>query len=867
VTFVEGDGPIPCDIAFVGEAPGHKEVQENRPFVSWAPAGKEFARYLRIPRLNRSEIYITNLFKEPIPEHPTEEELEMWGGILDAEMREVGPSTIVTLGRFATRHFLGDVNIMDIHGLAFQRYSSVPILHQKGGIKERVECEDDVVFPCIHPAAGLHSPEMQASIVADFRALKGLLEGEDVFKVEDKIEPEYFNSQGWTVGWNQVAVDTEAAKKSWVSVCNEPGIAFVVKNEEIAFGHDTFVILHGALYDYPILQKLGIAPKRFVCTQIALFLLGTEPIGLKAAAYRFCGMEMSSYAEVTREASHRLATDYFDTISEVEWDDPDPILTFERDGTSKIRQPRNLNWLIKKANKKRSGEHTVECRSRKFRGLPDGSHWKCNCGAIESKPVNLRDRWKGWDYEVKREAVEVFGDMPVATLDDVDPILATRYSARDADATRRLFDPVMERVKATRQSRVLGLDMKVIPMLCRMMEVGMKIDREHFEDVSLDLNHEMSDLAEEISDIAGYPINPGSDDQMAKLLYEELGLRVGKLTKKKRRGSVASKVLEGIKPDHRVVALALEYSECDTLESGFSLKLPKFTDSDDRIHPNIRLTATPSGRLGIAEPPLQAIPVRTERGRRIREGFIAPEGRELASWDLGEIEVRVLADYCEDERLLEILRDPKRHFHKETCANFYGIPLKEVSKDSTEYMMTKNLGFGIIYLISAEGLLVQLHQRGLLHYKLEDCQKMIDEWYKMYPGVKVWQEGTIASAKREGEVRTRYGRVRYLPGIHSPLPYVRAEAERQAVNHPIQGTASEVMKEAMVNVWEMRSTFQAMGWWECILQIHDELVCEQDKGMFDAVDPIMQGCMINAMKLKVPIRCGGVVGRNWAELK
>jgi len=839
VTFVEGDGPIPCDIAFVGEAPGATEVKESRPFVEWAPAGKEFARYLRIPRLSRHNIYITNLFKEPIPEKVSEGDLSMWGGILDAELKEVMPNTIVTLGRYATRHFLPGTNIMDIHGLAFQQTDGANILNQSMEIIGREEWSSEVIFPCIHPAAGLHSPEMQASIVADFTRLKELLEGKDVFRVEDEITPKYSELSNCYLICKEVAIDTEAAKKSWVSACRDPGTAIVTKTEDVSLDPDTFVILHGALYDYPILQKLGIAPKRFVCTQIALFLLGTEPIGLKQAAYRFCGMEMKSYAEVTREASHRLAADYFDTISEVDWEDPDPILTFDRNSASVIRSPRNLNWLIKKANK----------------AIDDG------------KDVDLRDRWKGWDDEVKREAVEAFGDMPIATLDDVDPDVATDYSARDADATRRLFDPVMERVRATGQSRVLGLDMKVIPMLCRMMEVGMKTDPEHFKDVSLDLNAEMVGFADQISDIAGYPINPGSDDQMAKLLYDELGLRVGKLTKKKRRGSVAAKVLEGIKPDHPVVALALEYSECDTLESGFSRKLPRFTDEDDRIHPNIRLTATPSGRLVIAEPPLQAIPVRTERGRRIREGFIAPEGRELASWDLDQIEMRVQADESEDENMLAVLRDPKRHIHKETCSNFYGIPVGSVDKKSEEYMLTKNLSFGILYLISAEGLLIQLHQRGLLHYKLEDCQKMIDEWYKMYPGVKAWQEGQIASAKREGLVRTRYGRIRYLPGIHSALPYVRAEAERQAVNHPIQGTASEIMKEAMVNVWEARHEFQKLGWWECILQIHDELVCEQSKGMFEAVDPIMRKCMTSAMELAVPIRCGGMVGRTWAELK
>jgi uracil-DNA glycosylase family 4 len=822
VSYVPGEGPTPCDIAFIGEAPGHKEVEAGRPFVEYAPAGKEFARYLRIPRLNRKDIYITNLFKEMLPDNPTADEIEMWGTVLDAEMEEVEPEVIVTMGRYATRHFLGDVNIGDVSALVHSPHSVLPC-----------------ILPIIHPAAGLYSPGIQASIVAGFRMLKELLEGNGRFAEWDEIvRPSYVESPGILIEDATslpTALDTEDASKSWVSACAIPGQAIVDKNERSELVGDPLVILHGALYDYPVLDKLGIAPERFVCTQIALFLLGTEPIGLKQAAYRFCGMEMSSYAEITREANEKFAVEYLIELWFQEWPSPDEILTWNRDGTPNIRQPRSLGWLIEKA--------------------------------LKDESTDLRKRWNGWDDEVKAPAILKFGTMPVATLDDIDPDVATEYSSRDADATRRLFDPVMERVRETGQIKVLELDMKVIPMLCRMMEVGMKVDLSHFEDLSIDLNREMVSLTERISDIAGYPVNPSSDDQMAKLLYDELGLRVGKLTKKKKRGSVANKVLEGIKPEHPVVALILDYAECDTLESAFSRKLPKFVDEDNRIHPNIRLTATPTGRCSIAEPPLQAIPVRTERGRRIREGFIAPEGRELASWDLDQIEMRVQADLSEDENLCAVLRDPKRHIHKETCSNIYGIPVGQVDKESTEYLMSKNISFGIIYKITAKGLMVQLHQRGLLHYTEEDCQKLIDEWYKLYPGVYRYQEGMIAAARRDWLVRTKYGRIRYLPGIHSTVPYVREEAERQAVNTPIQGTAAEIMKEAMVRFWSALPDLRDTGHCEPILQIHDELMNEQDKGMFKVVDPIMSECMEGAMKLRVPIRCGGNVGANWSELK
>jgi DNA polymerase-1 len=194
------------------------------------------------------------------------------------------------------------------------------------------------------------------------------------------------------------------------------------------------------------------------------------------------------------------------------------------------------------------------------------------------------------------------------------------------------------------------------------------------------------------------------------------------------------------------------------------------------------------------------------------------------------------------------------------------MKVSEVDKTSTEYLMSKNVSFGIPYGISPPGLAAQARERGI-DWDETDCEKFIDEWFKVYPGVLSMIEGFKAQARREGLVRSKLGRVRYLPGIHSTLPYVRSEAERHAVNHPIQTTAQEVLKRAMIELWSFRSEVQKEGYWEPLLQIHDEVIYEEDEGLFDLVDPIVQLCMEGAMDLKVPIRCGGVLGKNWAELK
>jgi DNA polymerase-1 len=238
------------------------------------------------------------------------------------------------------------------------------------------------------------------------------------------------------------------------------------------------------------------------------------------------------------------------------------------------------------------------------------------------------------------------------------------------------------------------------------------------------------------------------------------------------------------------------------------------------------------------------------------------------SWDLDQIELRVLAHLSQDNALTSILRDENRHIHKETCSKIYGIPINRVSKDSQEYMMTKNITFGIVYLISAQGLHHQLVERGL-NLSLDDCKQWIKEWYGIYDGVFKYQEHIKALARREGRVTSMLGRYRLTPGARSTKPSLVRDTLRQAVNHPVQTGAQEVLKAGMVKMWpyirKYRKSIRAL------LQVHDELlfeVSDTEDGRYKSyADLQITYAMTNAMQLSVPIRVSKSEGSSWSELK
>lgn len=866
---IPGDGPSPCPLFFIGEAPGAQEEKAGKPFVPRAPAGSEFKRHHEAINLYRQHIYVTNLVKYHIPgdKDPTAEMIARDEPELLRELREVNPKIVVTLGAISTRYFLGKRGLDAIHGIPH------PL---------EINGQSFTCLPCYHPAAGLYSPDMQAFITYDFQQLSLLIRKKiEPRPVRDAYpEPQYIllkpemslGGPTTTVGLfrlmmdsTECAVDTEGIKgQPWgLSVSSLPGHAEVIREglplEEfrmiLAAKPELKIILHNALHDLPVLRDLGINVTNFTDTMLKAYLLCLEPQGLKSLVYRHCGMEMSSYDEITRDASQSIALQYLIEAARHEWPPAQETVVFDEDGTPKLKRP----WSVNK---------------RIDRILNDFS----------KQDTDARSRW----HKVKedlREPVELqLGIMPQATLDDIPQRIAVPYSGRDADGTGRL-DPILdEKIVAMGLERVLKIDLDVIPMVEQMQSVGMLADKEYFERFGRELGHEMTELTEQIHTVGGLEINPGSDDQVAHLLFHHIGLESFRTTKSGKREQVDIKVVESLRPKHPVVPLILDFKERKKLKSTYADKLPLWVEEDGRIRANFRITRVPSGRLACSEPNLLAQPVRTELGRRIREGFIAPEGKLLGSWDLNQIEMRVMAHESEDANLMTVLTDPDSPgIHIDTCVKIHGVLAPDMEdadavkafKETTEYMMIKNVTFGIIYFISAYGLTAQMHQRGFPDWGDADSQVMIDEWFKLYPGVRSYMENRKAEARRYGFVRDMFGRIRYLEGVHSNIRRVRHEAYRRAINHPIQAGAQGVIKIGMAKIWkEVLPLFWADGKGsdgletvEPLLQVHDEIVFEFWKGLEQTLDPLIQNCLCSAAKLRVPITASGAWGPNWKTLK
>lgn len=453
-----------------------------------------------------------------------------------------------------------------------------------------------------------------------------------------------------------------------------------------------------------------------------------------------------------------------------------------------------------------------------------------------------------------------------ATLDDIDPSVAVRYSARDADATLRL-DPVLRaRVIADDLKLVEQIDLGAIPMCERMMRVGMKIDAPHFRLLEQNMRDRTADEIESIFRITGERINPESGDQVAHLLFDILKLKPMKQTKSKLRYSTDDKTLESLRFAHPCVPHILDYRECDGIR-GLAHKLPRMAGPDGRIRTTLRVTRVPSGRLASSSPNLMAQPVRTELGLAIRRGFVADLGHCLGEWDLSQIEMCVLAHLSQDEKLLKMFRDGS-DVHTQTAQWMFGIKNPaDVDKQKHRYP-AKRVGFGVVNGISGKGLHEQYMLVNLYDYNEEDCNGQIKEWFRIYRGVKNYLEEIKAFARRKGYVRDMWGRIRYVPGVHSENSWIREAAEREATNHMIQSGAQGIIKLAMGEIWrDVLPLYRAEGLYaEPLLQVHDSLLFELDDGIQESIGPDVRDAMCRAATLSVPVRADFGFGPTWGDI-
>ncbi len=431
---------------------------------------------------------------------------------------------------------------------------------------------------------------------------------------------------------------------------------------------------------------------------------------------------------------------------------------------------------------------------------------------------------------------------------------ASEYAAEDADVTLRVFEALAPQIAASKQLEFVyrQIEIPVARILFRMERTGVLIDRDALALQSGELGKKMLELEQRAYQEAGQPFNLGSPKQIGEILFQQKGLPVVKKTPTG-APSTDEDTLEQLALDHPIARAILDYRGMAKLKSTYTDKLPQMIHpATGRVHTSYSQATAVTGRLSSSEPNLQNIPARTQEGRRIREAFIAPPGHVLISADYSQIELRIMAHLSDDAGLLTAFAED-RDIHTSTASEVFGVPLDAVSSDQRR--MAKVINFGLIYGMSAFGLAAQLN------LERSAAQAYIDRYFARYPGVAGYMQRTRETAREQGYVETVFGRRLYLPEINSKNPQRRQGAERAAINAPMQGTAADLIKLAMIAVQDWLDSEHVDS--RLILQVHDELVLEVPQAEIDMLRSQLPSLMCDVVALKVPLRVGVGMGGNW----
>lgn len=773
-----------------------------------------------------------------------------------------------------------------------------------------------------HPAYGLYMPDDQILIQ---EALEGRMELTWGLRrvMDGKLEPhppidQYPNPIYMEItdpadverllgSASVVGVDTEGSPlHPWcISVSPEPGRAYVIAASNgpcvRAFAtwlarHRPLVVFHFASHDLEVLAAMGmdIPTELLRDTMLKAHLLGPMfSQALKLGAYRELGMEMRDYTDLTRDADRDLAVAYLErALAEGRCEEcrgrglivtatrlkngklrrsPHKCEACDGDGTS-YPTPRALP-VWENGQLKLWQPSPVGKRIRRI--LDDVRAGKVN---RDGEPTNARERWENADPPEAIEAVTAaIGPMPHATLDMVPRAEAIDYAARDADATLRrhlLLDPLIDTwgLRGTYDT-----DLAIIPIVVEMQAAGMAVDKGYFAELSREWRAEMARIRHQLQKLVGYYVNPASSKQVANLLFVKLRLPPVRQTKSKEGESTDDKVLEqlAMSTRHPAIPLIQRHRELHKLDGTYAEPLSKIESADGRVRMEFRYTRTPTGRLSSAKPRSgqnkrnyiqgQNIPTRTDEGKRIRKGIVAKPGYLLSSYDLSQIEWRVMAHLSQDENLLRVFREG-HDLHKMTASLIWKIPLSEVT--AAQRSSAKNIGFGMGYKISWRGLQQQFAVRGIELTK-DEAQAFIDGFMAAYPGIPRYWERVFAEARRNGYVRHPDGRIRWATAIKCSASWIREAAERELGNSPVQGFAAWIMKRIMIEakrrVYEplRRAGFDV----KLLLVVHDSLESEGPDGVEAMFDPLMKRGMRETVKLSVPVEGDGHWGYRWDQCK
>lgn len=821
--YVAGRGS--GDILFIGEAPGQDEAfRSHRPFTG--PAGQEFDRLLQGIHVDREDVYVTNLVKcnPPGNEDPHPEVIERCRYYLEREIEEVQPKVIVSLGAVALRYFNPSLSLEMVWGIP-QEWSGFDL------------------FPLYHPALGLHMPRMLPMIYQGFDRLSRWLDGKVVW-TPDTVVPNYKHLYHYDIGDpGTVGVDTESTwdgEPLYCQVSRAEGVARLVEASDhqgvgwvwgMTERSDTTTVLHNSMYDLEVLHKMGIHPTNVVDTMVMAYLLGDLPQGLKALAYRLCGMEMMSYEEVIGTRGQDKIRDYMEVASCLMWPDPPQELEV-RKGIPHIKNPQNIGKKILRA-----------------------------LNSPMKAPGSLQERWN--TMSGTETVTQVLGPLPGADLRDVPEAESLTYACRDSDATLRVYNTLMPRIRDEGLEGVLEMDMGIIPMVLEMQRNGINVDLGALEEVGVLLHSLMAEQERTLYSLLGYDINPGSSPQVAAMLENE-GIEAKTKRGKSGARSTGVKVLEPLRKDYPVVATILEWRKFETLYSMFVHPMPGMVRGDGKVHTTIKTTRTITGRLAMESPNMQNIPTRTKEGTMLRNVFTASPGYLLVSFDYSQIEMRVAAHCAHDPVMLQVFHDGL-DIHSETASRMFHLPVDQLDSMLHRYP-AKRIGFGILYGISPMGLAEQMEIGGAPGWTDASCEELIHSWLQVYQGISGWMEENKAHARRYGWIADMWGRRRWTPEVWSTSKKIAEEGLRYAMNQPVQSGAQGIIKLAMGELWREVISELPTGTLRPLLQVHDDLLFECREEDVEWVIPVVRDVMEHTVTLDIAIPVEPKVGFRWGSM-
>lgn len=834
---VWGEGDPSSPYWLIGEAPGAEEDKQGRPFCGTTGVEVD-ENYLRRNSLNRDLFYITNLVKcrPPMNRDPEPEEIRACSKHLIREMQTTGPKAVIgTLGRFSTAWIMGrDLDMTMYHG--------IPLLAESGGL----------VVPMYHPAVGLHSTTMMTHVANDFKGLAATIRGQLQPLVDPIPNPVYRELKELYLPFTPpiVAIDTESVvKRVWsIQVCWGAGEAWFIKASDamacfwlsrVVSDPKVLAVLHHAQHDLPMLAQAGIVPARWIDTMLMANLLQDKPKGLKALAYRLCGMQMSSFKELVNPITQARAREYLERVVQFKWPKPPKVEVFdEKKQEWRWKQP----WSM----------HTV-AKAALNRGLKG----------------NEVDYYATWHNNENRLQVEaILGKLEAASIADVDFEKAKYYACRDADATYRIYHHLRGEISEQELEGPLDRDCGIVPMIVDMEQTGIGVDTDYYAGLVKTYTERRDAETKAVEAILGRPFDTGSADQVRHLLFKQMGLK-SRFRTKGGKESTSSEVLEALEDEHPIVGHILKYREYDKMRSAFAEGVLRnaLKHSDRRCRTHISMIRVVTGRLASKEPNLLAFPQpsRSAEGKPLRDGFVAGEGRVFLSGDYSQIELRVLAHESKEPTMIKIFQEGG-DIHRATAAEVFDIPIEEVT-DKQRYPI-KTVNFGIPYGITSAGLSRQLLKMGLHGWHIKACDKLIAQWFSRFRCVAGYMSRVQSDARRYGRVWDLCGRQRLIPEVMSAWEWVRSAGLRQAGNAPIQMGAQSIVKEAMRRLVPVYQHYLKEGIYiKPLLQIHDDLLWEVDEVALPVVVPTIKTIMENCMQLDIPLVVDFQVGKKWGSME